>query len=142
MLIELVHVHVPLSFRQLISDNFTSVLLLTIHSLFSFFNIVLFLSILKYISIYFPRLNFVSVISLPKLSFRYRVSEVTSLYTVPSISLFINLPVNLGTAVAQWLRCWATNRKVAGSIPDGVIAIFNRHKILPIALWPWGRLSL
>ena len=30
----------------------------------------------------------------------------------------------LGTAVAQWLRCGATNRKVAGSIPDGVIAIF------------------
>ena len=24
------------------------------------------------------------------------------------------------TAVAQWLRCCATNRKVAGSIPDGV----------------------
>jgi len=23
--------------------------------------------------------------------------------------------------VAQWLRCSATNRKVAGSIPDGVI---------------------
>jgi len=30
-----------------------------------------------------------------------------------------------GTAVAQWLRCCATNRKVAGSIPDGVIGIFN-----------------
>ena len=24
-----------------------------------------------------------------------------------------------GTAVAQWLRCCATNRKVAGSIPGG-----------------------
>ena len=32
-----------------------------------------------------------------------------------------------GTAVAQWLRCCATNRKVAGSIPDGVIRIFHRH---------------
>ena len=30
-----------------------------------------------------------------------------------------------GTAVAQWLRCCATNRKVAGSIQDGVIGIFN-----------------
>jgi len=30
-----------------------------------------------------------------------------------------------GTAVAQWLRCFATDRKVAGSIPDGVIGIFH-----------------
>jgi len=28
-----------------------------------------------------------------------------------------------GTAVAQWLRCCATKRKVAGSIPAGVIDI-------------------
>ena len=48
----------------------------------------------------------------------------------------------LETAVAQWLRCCATNRKVAGLIPAGVIGIFHWHKIFPIALWPWGRLSL
>ena len=30
----------------------------------------------------------------------------------------------MGTAVAQWLRCCATNRKVAGSIPAGVIGNF------------------
>ena len=30
----------------------------------------------------------------------------------------------MGTAVTQWLRCCATNRKVAGSIPGGVIGIF------------------
>jgi len=30
-----------------------------------------------------------------------------------------------GTVVAQWLRCCATNRKVAGSIPEGVIGIFH-----------------
>ena len=29
------------------------------------------------------------------------------------------------TAVAQWLRCGATNRKVAGSIPSGVNGIFH-----------------
>jgi len=29
-----------------------------------------------------------------------------------------------GTAVAQWLRCCATNRKVAGSIPAGVCGFF------------------
>ena len=28
--------------------------------------------------------------------------------------------VYLGTTVAQWLRCCATDRKVAGSIPSGV----------------------
>jgi len=28
------------------------------------------------------------------------------------------------SAVAQWLRCCATNRKVAGSIPAGVIEFF------------------
>jgi hypothetical protein len=32
-----------------------------------------------------------------------------------------------GTVVAQWLRYCATNQKVAGSIPDGVIRIFHWH---------------
>jgi len=30
----------------------------------------------------------------------------------------------MGTAVAQWLRYCATNRKVAGSIPSGVTGFF------------------
>jgi len=38
--------------------------------------------------------------------------------------LCVNVYCTTATAVAQWLRCWATNRKVAGSIPDGVIGIF------------------
>ena len=32
------------------------------------------------------------------------------------------------TAAAQWLRCCATKRKVASSIPDGVTGIFHLHK--------------
>jgi len=39
------------------------------------------------------------------------------------IQLFDGI-LQLGTAVAQWLRCYAINRKVAGSIPAGVIGIF------------------
>jgi len=33
-----------------------------------------------------------------------------------------------GTAVAQWLRCCATNWKVAGSIPAGVSGFFTDIK--------------
>jgi hypothetical protein len=33
--------------------------------------------------------------------------------------------VDMGTAVAHWLRYCATNRKVAGSISDSVIGIFH-----------------
>ena len=33
----------------------------------------------------------------------------------------------MGTMTAHWLRCCATNRKVAGLIPDGVIGIFHCH---------------
>ena len=34
----------------------------------------------------------------------------------------------MGTAVAQWLRCCATNRKVDGSISAGVNGIFIEIK--------------
>ena len=33
--------------------------------------------------------------------------------------------ISMGTAVAQWLRCCVTNRKVAGSIPYGVIVFYT-----------------
>ena len=51
---------------------------------------------------------------------------------------YIYIYIYVGTAVAQWLRCCATNRKVSGSIPAGVIESCHSHKILPIALWTWG----
>ena len=35
--------------------------------------------------------------------------------------------IQKGTAVAQWLRCCATNRNVVGLIPAGVIGIFHWH---------------
>ena len=59
-----------------------------------------------------------------------------------SILILLIKTVRCGTAVAQWWRCCATNRKVAGSVPAGVIGIFHSYKILPIAPWPWGRFSL
>jgi len=40
------------------------------------------------------------------------------------------------------LQHCATSRKVAGSIPDGVIGFFFIDIIFPAALWPWGRISL
>ena len=45
----------------------------------------------------------------------------------------VNTNVNIGNAVAQWLRYCATHRKVAGSIPPGVsgfsidITYFRSH---------------
>ena len=39
--------------------------------------------------------------------------------------IYDNTYGHLGRAVAQWLRHYTTNRQVAGSIPDGVIGIFQ-----------------
>jgi hypothetical protein len=44
------------------------------------------------------------------------------------ILLFKHSPLRQGTALAQWLSYCVTNKKVAGSIPDGVIGIFHWHK--------------
>jgi len=40
-------------------------------------------------------------------------------------SFYILLYYRWGHAVAYWLRHYVTNRQVAGSIPDGVIEIFQ-----------------
>jgi hypothetical protein len=41
--------------------------------------------------------------------------------------IYCTVPNQMGRAVAQWLRCCATNTQFAGSIPDGVIGIFQLH---------------
>jgi len=55
----------------------------------------------------------------------YRWTSVTGLYYLN----LLTVPFLWGTAVAQCLRCCATNRKVAGSIPAGVVGIkfFRSH---------------
>jgi hypothetical protein len=54
---------------------------------------------------------------------KFEINEKRSYCTHKS---FINVREGTlwGTAVAQWLSFCATNLKVAGSIPDGVIGIF------------------
>jgi hypothetical protein len=39
--------------------------------------------------------------------------------------MYIKGKGKVGTAVGQWLKVRATNRKVVGSIPDGVIGNFH-----------------
>jgi hypothetical protein len=41
------------------------------------------------------------------------------------VFIFLLSYVDKGHAVVRWLRHSATNRKAAGSIPDGVIGIFH-----------------
>ena len=38
------------------------------------------------------------------------------------------------SAVAQWLRCYATNRKVAGSIPAGIKQCGQNVQLLNVKL--------
>ena len=75
--------------------------------------------------------------------FRSLMTIIRELYLyLTKVIFMLKHLVKLESAVAQWLRCCATNGKVAGSIPTGVIGIIHYHRVLPIALWPWGRTSL
>jgi len=47
-----------------------------------------------------------------------------SYYGNMCIYIYIYIYTLWVAAVAQWLKCCVTDRKVAGSIPDGVIGIF------------------
>jgi hypothetical protein len=50
---------------------------------------------------------------------------------VTFLCIYITTPPTWVHAVAQLLRHCATNRKVAGSISDGIIGIFHRHTRIP-----------
>jgi len=71
-------------------------------------------------------------------SHQWRVKAETYIY----IYIYTHTHTHTHTAVAQWLRCCATSRKVTGPIPAGVSGFFIDVKILPIALWPRSRISL
>jgi len=63
--------------------------------------------------------------------FNFRSSIWLTLLRRRFVPLII-LPTKVikGTAVTQWLRRCATNRKVTGSIPAGITGIFHWRKIL------------
>jgi hypothetical protein len=53
---------------------------------------------------------------------------IASSLSIHSYMLIVpNTHILMGHAVAQCLRHCATNRKLAGSIPDGIIGIFHWH---------------
>jgi hypothetical protein len=53
----------------------------------------------------------------------YRASFI--IFIITKNAQIISVHYISGRAVAQWLRHYATNRLDAGSIPDGVIGIFQ-----------------
>jgi len=57
-------------------------------------------------------------------SFTMRIKSKGQIHWVKNRQSFLTAR---RTAVAQWLRCCAIYRKVAGSIPDGVTGIFHWH---------------
>jgi hypothetical protein len=54
-----------------------------------------------------------------------KMCRENSNYLICSFIFFKYTPKAVPLMVAQWLRYFATNRKVAGSIPDGVNGIFH-----------------
>jgi len=54
----------------------------------------------------------------------HNFSAFSMLYWHYEYAYFSKIYEYAGTVVAQWLRCCATNRKVAGSIPAGVSGFF------------------
>ena len=70
--------------------------------------------------------NFVSTIKFHRVeqdNGHERKAEI--IWSIVTLDDFKTVLQHMGTAVAQWLRCCATNRKVGCSIPAGVIGIFH-----------------
>ena len=60
---------------------------------------------------------------------RVYVMRTPSLIYILHNDNYTSYTTHWGTAVAQWLRCCATNRKVAGSIPAGVRKSFRLYYV-------------
>jgi hypothetical protein len=60
-------------------------------------------------------------------NFKHGCKSDLPLTLLLSVSVIHFLRLRGPLMVAQWLWYCATNRKVAGSIPDGVIGIFHWH---------------
>ena len=56
---------------------------------------------------------------------RKRLLCTSMVWTGTTLGLYFIHLFMYGTAVVQWLRCCATNREIAGSIPCSVIGIFH-----------------
>ena len=69
--------------------------------------------------LYHKTYSFPSLLSLQSTLLGRLQSECITITTIHTVTV-----QNLGTAVAQWLRCCATNWKVAGSILAGVSGFF------------------
>jgi len=59
--------------------------------------------------------------ALPKFIITRRNADTNCLQAHDLHTNYAQLHDEIDTAAAQWLRCCATNRKVAGSIPSGII---------------------
>ena len=71
-------------------------------------------------------LRMFQITRIPKVFRRWLPRNLQCLHII--YALFrVGFALLMETAVAQWLRCCAPNRKVAGSIPDVVFGIFHWH---------------